>query len=118
MSRDAPIYIEAFELAVWVAERTAAWDERGRYLAQPVTESAWNLVRHVALALSFPETRLERLAQVDEDIVSLREGLRLARRLALISPGGLRHAVGRLIIIGRMVGGWTKRSKATMGYRP
>lgn len=65
----------------------------------------------VSLALTFPASRSRHLEAADEAVVRLRELLRLAQELGLISPGGLRYASGRLLVIGRMIGGWRKRTE-------
>ncbi len=105
--RDAPLYVEAFDLTRWVTERTTTWQHQ--HLAQLVTSSACELVTAVSLALTFPETRTAHLEQADAGIVRLRTLLRLAQGLGLVSKGGLRYTTGRLEAIGRMVGGWRKR---------
>ncbi|MCP4990137.1 MAG: hypothetical protein GY928_30095 [Colwellia sp.] len=108
--RDAPLYVEADDLAAWVLEQTHRWPpEVGEHLAPLAARAGCDLVCAVALALTFPARRAEHLEQADEGIVRLRTLLRLARRQHLLSPGGLRHASGRLRAIGRMVGGWRKR---------
>ncbi len=108
--RDAPLYVEAHDLARWVLERAASWPpERDRLLAPPLAAAACDLVTEVALALTFPHSRARHLERADHAIVRVRTLLRLARDLALISAGGLRFAAGRLQVIGRMVGGWRKR---------
>lgn len=106
----APIYVEAHDLSRWVVERVQAWPrERDRHLGRPVLAAACELLSSVSLALTFPETRIAHLRQADESVVRLRVLLRLARDTCLISPGGLRHAQGRLRAIGRMIGGWRRR---------
>ncbi len=105
--RDAPLYVEAFDLARWVVERTEKW--RHQPLALLVTSSASELASSVSLALTFPATRSFHLKRADEGIVQLRTQLRLAHGLGLLSRRGLRFAAGRLEAIGRMVGGWRKR---------
>ena len=107
--RDAPLYVEAHDLASWVL-RKAAWKEpEGQQLAPRVAAVAFDLVAEVSLALTFPHRRAAHLERADEAIVRLRTGLRLARELELLSGRGLRFACERLRIIGRMVGGWRKR---------
>ena len=108
--RDAPLYVEANDLARWVVERANAWARLDhRHLAYLVTGEACGLVSEVALALTFPYTRAEHLRRADHGIVRLRMLLRLACQLRQLRPGGLRFAAERLGTIGRMVGGWRKR---------
>ncbi len=105
--RDAPLYVEAFDLARWVAERAGKWQHPP--MAELATRSACDLLATVALALTFPRARHQHPGQADAGIVRLRMLLRLAQSLGLLSGGGLRYAAGRLQAIGRMVGGWRKR---------
>ncbi len=105
--RDAPLYVEAFDLSLWVSERTGAWSHGP--MARLTTEAACELLTAVSLALTFPARRAVDLERADAGIVRLRMQLRLAEHLGLISAGGLRHAATRLGAIGRMVGGWRKR---------
>ncbi len=109
--RDAPLYVEAFDLTRWVAERAEAWPHQP--LARLATGSACDLACAVSLALTFPDKRWRHLELADESIVRLRTLLRLARGLGCLSAGGLRYAAGRLSAIGRMVGGWRKRLRQT-----
>ncbi len=105
--RDAPLYVEAFDLSVWVAERAGSW--RHEPLARHASGAAIELVTSVSLALTFPDSRKRHLAETDEGVVRLRTVMRIAESLELLSKGGLRHAAARLAEIGRMVGGWRKR---------
>lgn len=108
--RDAPLYVEAHDLAVWLIERAATLREPAAgFLAPRIVGTACDLVDAVALSLTFPATRPERLAQADAAIVVLRTELRLAEALGVISHRRLRFASDRLRAIGRMVGGWRKR---------
>lgn len=109
--RDAPLYVEAHDLARWLLERAATWEDGEP--AHRVAGSACDLLEAVALALTFPARRAEHLEAADGAIVRLRCQLRLARELGLLSPGGQRFAAGRLLAIGRMVGGWRKRVDKT-----
>lgn len=106
--RDAPLYVEAAALARTVGERATVWTGASP-LAGTTLEVALSLVDAVALALTFPETRAAHLEAADHAVVRLRERLRLAGALGLLSPGALRHATGRLQLIGRMIGGWRRR---------
>ncbi len=105
--RDAPLYVEAFDLSIWVSERAGSWQHEP--LARHASSAAIDLVTSVSLALTFPDARERHLVATDEGVVRLRTLLRMAEGLELLSKGGLRHAAARLAEIGRMVGGWRKR---------
>jgi hypothetical protein len=108
--RDAPLYVEAHDLAAWLLARTASWDRSGAAcLAPRIANASCELVESIALALTFPPTRRSHLERADASIVVLRTELRLARALEIVSARRLRFACERLRTIGRMVGGWRKR---------
>ncbi len=117
-SDGSPLYVEARDLAAWVIARANTWPpERDRYVAPVVVTVASELVTDVALALTFPASRREHLEQADWMLVRLRELLRLARVLNLVSAGGLRFSTGRLQAIGRMIGGWKKSLRGKKGKK-
>lgn len=108
--RDAPLHVEATSLCQDVLTRSSSWAGPGAApLAAPCAEAALALGEAVALALTFPEGRAAQLQAADEAVVRLRERLRLAGALGLLSPGALRQLTGQLSAIGRMVGGWRRR---------
>ena len=114
--RNAPLYVEVHDLAVWTMDRTGTWrDRNAATLAERVAGAVCDLVTSVALGLTFPATRGRHLEAADEAIVRLRTLLRLAEALGLLSPRGLRFAAGRLQAAGRMLGGWRKRQVAEGG---
>ena len=106
--RDAPLYIEAHDLARWLLELAEGWPVEAP-LRSRLAGAACELVEAIALALTFPLQRATCLQRADAAVVQIRVLLRLARDLALVSPGGVRFASERLRSIGRMVGGWRKR---------
>ena len=105
--RDAPLYVEAFDLSGWVIERARTWELEP--LGRRAIEESVELVSSVSLALTFPSARRRHLARTDEGIVRLRTVLRIAENAGLLSRRRLRFAAERLGVIGRMVGGWRKR---------
>ena len=108
--RDAPLHVEATSLCQDVLTRSSSWAGPGAApLAAPCAEAALALGEAVALALTFPEGRAAQLQAADEAVVRLRERLRLAGALGLLSPGALRQLTGPPSAIGRMIGGWRRR---------
>ena len=108
--RDAPLYVRCFDLARALLERAGGWSgPAGGLLREPIARAADELVCAVALALTFPRERGGHLAEADRSVVRLRERLRLARELGLLSAGAHRLATTELADIGRMIGGWRRR---------
>ena len=108
--RDAPVYVEAHDLAAWLLERFDAIEAcMGRRLGEEIAAASADLLVSVSLALTFPATRSEHLERADHGIVRLRTLLRLAEAIHALSPRRLRYCEERLAVVGRMVGGWRKR---------
>ena len=106
--RDAPLYVEAYDLARWLLKHTENWPAESTMRAR-LSHAGCELVEAVSLALTFPRQRSDHLLRADASIVRVRILLRLACDLELLSRRGVRFACGRLRLIGRMVGGWSKR---------
>lgn len=104
--RDAPLYVEAHDLARWAEERSSGHSSDSLGAA---ASNLRDLLCAVSLALTFPVSRDRHLEAADEAVVRARVMLRLARDVGAMSAGGHRHASGRLLVIGRMIGGWRKR---------
>lgn len=108
--RDAPLYVQAHDVARDVMERVGRMSERDAApLGQAIAQAALDLLTGVSLALTFPGPRAHHLARADEAIVRLRVLVRLAQDLGIISAGGVRHVEAQLRDAGRMLGGWRKR---------
>ncbi len=108
--RDAPLYVEAHDLAVWILGQAKGWSGGAEtYLGPRVAGAACDLVDAITLALTFPDRRAAHLERADAAVALLRTRLRLAQGVEMVSVHGVRFACGRLRLIGRMVGGWRKR---------
>ncbi len=81
--RDAPLYVEANDLAVWLMARLSKGSIPASRLRRRIEEAACELPSRVSLALTFPATRKHQLRRTDETIVRLRSDLRLANSSGL-----------------------------------
>ncbi|MEM9291021.1 MAG: four helix bundle protein [Acidobacteriota bacterium] len=106
--RDAPLYIESYDLTRWLLERAESWPLEAP-LRHRLVDAGCDLVEAVAVALTFPLERASSLQRADAAIVRIRVLLRLSRDLSMVSSRGVRFANDRLRAIGRMLGGWKKR---------
>ena len=108
---EAPLYVRAHDLAVWLDRGTAAWPSPVGDLALAVRAAARRLACESALSLTFRDRRIAHLDEADEAIVRLREMLRIAVDLEIMDRKRLRHPAAELADIGRIIGGWRKRLK-------
>ena len=105
--RDAPLYVESYDLSRDLMDR-ATRKPADLYLKE-ATPLALEILDRVSLALTFPDRRVPLLRQADEAVVRLRMRLRLAIEAGSLSSGAFRKLSGQLLAIGRMLGGWQRR---------
>ncbi len=108
--RDAPPYVETFDIAAWLLPRSDAWQEGLRW---PTQRATTDLVCAVGRALTFVDSRQAHLEAADSAAQDLRILLRLARELGALDARRHRYISGRLNVAGRMLGGWRKRSNVS-----
>ena len=72
----------------------------------------------MSLALAFPAERAEHEQRADHAVQRLRVLLRVGEATGLLSSGGAHHLQDALLDIGRMLGGWRKRSARARARGP
>ncbi len=102
--RDAPLYVACHDLVVWTAQACGP-----DVVGLRVTDCACTLLESVSLALTFPAGRALHLRDADRAVVRTRVLLRVAADTGVLGPRRARFALGQLVDIGRMIGGWRKR---------
>ena len=102
--REAPLFVQAFDFAAWVATNL----DPARPLAESLHRDSLALLDHVVLALKGRDRDLH-LEEADDVLVVLRVRLRLAEKVGLIQDQQLVFLTGELDSIGRQVGGWQRR---------
>ncbi len=106
-AHEAPIFVDGFELARWLLDRTR---DTPQPLAVLIAEAASELVELLALALSGRE-KLERLHAIDDLLIRLRMRIRLANSVGLLDERQALFAAERLDAIGHQLGGWIRKSQ-------
>jgi len=104
--RQAPLYVAAYDLVCWLLEHQRKWPPT--VLGDRLASTACALLESISLALTFPLNRRYQLREADQTAARLREQLRLAADLSLLSARQRRFAQARLAEIGRMIGGWRR----------
>ncbi len=106
MMKEAPVFIRAYDLHLWLLERLEDAGEVSE-VRRAVLDHSRLLLEAVALALARFETR-HRVAQADERVTLLRVHLRMASERRLLNDRQLMYANEILSDIGRQIGGWRK----------
>jgi hypothetical protein len=129
MSQDSPVFVRAYDLLKWLLPATAKFPKQQRFvLARQIEDAAF------ALYLALHRARVapgEALAEADAQLAALRAYLRLACELRFFSVNQYEHAARLVDELGRLVGGWKRRTAsvttappasrgrdAGAGYRP
>jgi hypothetical protein len=109
---ESPLFSKTYDLMLWLLPQATHFPRAHRFgLGERVTR----------LALDFQETlldaglrrgpeRLQRLYQADSQLAQLRQHLRLCKDIGLISLAQYEHVSRLLVEIGRLLGGWLKKS--------
>ncbi len=104
MNPRAPLYTDSYDLAAWLLKHL---DERHSTVAGEICRLCLRLLDAVVLALKDRE-RWERLDEIDETLLRLRQRIRFAESIGLFDERQSLHALGLCDGIGRQVGGWIK----------
>ena len=110
--KEAPLFVDAYDLTSWVLGRMAAKQEDSSALLRArVANTCLDLLDSVTLALKGYDTH-DKVERADEAVALLRVQLRLAMDLECLERRQFLHAVERLDAIGRQIGGWLKRLRS------
>jgi hypothetical protein len=100
----APLYTATYDLAAWLLGHL---DREPSVLAREMCRLALRLLDAAVFALKDRE-RLERLDEMDELLLRLRQRIRLGRGTGLFDERQALHALALCDLIGRQVGGWLR----------
>ena len=110
---DSPIFARSYDLLLWLVPRTLRFPREYRFgLAQRIQAGAHALQRaFVETALAGdPRQEQEWLRRADAELTELRFNLRLSHDLKLLDDRGYEHVSGMVAEIGRLIGGWHRKS--------
>ena len=110
---ESPIFVKTYDLIQWLLPKTTKFSREYRFsLALPMQEHAFALQRHLVEATKAHQKRdrLHHLNKADVELTLLRSKIRLSRDLKLLKMNGYEHASRLIDEVGRLLGGWMKRS--------
>ena len=116
METQSPILARAHDLLLWLLPHTARWPKHLRHsLTLRVEAEAIDLLLCLIRAnVARGERRVAILEVADERLEGLRALLRLSHDLGVFSSGELRHVATILSAVGRLLGGWMKKTKGSI----
>jgi hypothetical protein len=112
---ESPIFVRTYDLLLWLIPHVVKFPRAHRFgLGERVTRQALDLQETlIAAGLRKGDGRQVYLLQADIQLAQLRASLRLCKDLELLTLGQYEHAAGRLVEIGRLLGGWQKANMQT-----
>ena len=118
--KDMVIFTQTYDLLTWLLPQCERFPKTQRFVVTQRLQSA---------ALDFQESifeanarsgaqRLEHLHAADAQLNKLRLYLRLSRQWDWLSSGQYEHASRMVASVGRLLGGWIKKTGSAAGSRP
>ncbi len=107
-----PVFQRFYLLAGWLLDRVEKYPKNARFtFGQRLTDRALAIIEHLVRA-AYGRRRADNLAAVNTELEILRVLLRLSKDRRYISPDQYEYAIGELLDIGKMVGGWLRSENA------
>lgn len=118
MGGESPIFSKVYLFLLWLLNHTEHFPKSERFrMAKRLEDSAYRLHELLIIAARTDRT-VEQLTQADIELDKLRHYLRLSMDRNLTSLRQYEHASRMLVEIGKLLGGWIKKEKASTGQKP
>ena len=110
--KESPIFVRTYDLLLWLVPAVERFPRsQPPVLGRAVQEAALALQLHLTEAALDDDARA--LGRADVALALLRTRLRLCYDLKLINVGQYQHVSGQVAEVGRLLGGWRRRSSQT-----
>lgn len=107
----SPIFVKTHDLLLWLLQHTARFPKSERFrMAKRVDDSAFRFFDLIARATKSGNKQRNVLLEADLELDRLRLNVRLCLELNLLNPAQYEHAAGQLVEIGKLLGGWLKKT--------
>ncbi len=108
--KESPIFTRTYDLLRWLIPLTVKFPRQQRFvLAEALQRTALQFQERLIEAARAPDP-LPVLRQADTDLTKLRLYLRLCRDLELMSINQYAHVAQMVNEVGRLLGGWMKKT--------
>lgn len=110
--QQSPIFVRTYDLLVWLIPCTTRFPREQRFaLGKAVQETVLRFQEAlIEVALSGDRNQRRVLSRADVDLAKLRFYLRLCQDLEFITLRQYRHVAEMVAEVGRLLGGWRKKS--------
>ncbi|MGD2178678.1 MAG: diversity-generating retroelement protein Avd [Anaerolineae bacterium] len=112
MAEEMVIFTRAFDFLHWLIPRTMGFPRSQRFIVtKRLHDAALDFYERITEANGCRgRDRLARLREADVALDKVRHYLRLAHRWTWLSPGQYQHASKMVAELGRLLGGWIKKT--------
>ncbi len=110
--QESPIFSRTYDLLLWLIPKASTFPRAHRFgLGERVVRLALDFQESLIAAGLMPgAARLDILKAADVQLAKLRQTLRLCKDLELFSIGQYEHVAARTVEIGKLLGGWLKKT--------
>lgn len=106
-----PVFHRFYVLTGWLLDRVEAFPKSARFtFGQRITDLTLHIIEKIVRA-AYGRRRADNLDAANTSLEVLRVMLRLSKDRRYISHKQYEHAIGELLEIGKMIGGWMKESR-------
>jgi hypothetical protein len=107
----SPVFVKTYDFLLWLIPLTLKFPKSQRFLlAERLSKMALDFYDLILEAVMKPEEQTGNLLAADQLLAKIRLYVRLSYDLKCISLGQYEHAALRIDEIGRLLGGWVKKS--------
>jgi four helix bundle protein len=112
MMAATPLFTKTFDFITWLVERSNHFPRSQRFVVtKRMLDAALNFQERIVEANSTRgRARIERLRLADAELDKVRLYIRMAFRWRWFSEGQYRHAAALVAEMGKLLGGWRKKT--------
>ena len=108
----SPLFVKTYDFMLWLIPVTLKFPKSQRFLlAERLSGLGLDFYEAVLDAVLQPERQAAQLQQADRLLTKLRLYVRLSHDLGCLNLGQYEHAALRLDEIGRLLGGWQRKTR-------
>lgn len=108
--QESPIFTKTYDYLLWISQHVGKFPKSERFrLAKRIEDCAFSFYDSILMAVRYPDQNREWLYRADDDLARLKLYLRIAKDSQFSSPKQYQYAVGLILEIGKLLGGWKKK---------
>lgn len=106
----SPIFSKTYDFVAWLIPQTIKFPRQQRFVMAAALQQEALRFQSLLIEAAHQDNPLSRLDAADAELDKMRTHLRLSRDLELLGVGQYEHAARMLVEIGKLLGGWKKKT--------